>query len=94
MNTLSRKRLVDKLMEAYVDWREACAHVNAAYRYWACETDSRDKVGFGLYVAALDAEQRAADVYAGLVGRAWKLHWGNDPPAQARRGPAWGFDRP
>jgi hypothetical protein len=94
VNTLSRKRLVDKLVEAYVDWREACAHVNDVYRYWACETGSRDKVRFGLYMAALDAEQRAADVYAGLVGRACKVHWGKDPPAEALRGAAWGCDRP
>jgi hypothetical protein len=26
MNKLSKKRLVDRLMEAYVSWREACLH--------------------------------------------------------------------
>jgi hypothetical protein len=37
MNTLSRKRLADKLVEAYVDWRETCARVDDAYRSWASE---------------------------------------------------------
>jgi hypothetical protein len=30
MNRLSRKRLIDKLVAAYVDWREACVRVNDA----------------------------------------------------------------
>jgi hypothetical protein len=25
MNTLKRERLVDELVEAYIDWRETCA---------------------------------------------------------------------
>jgi hypothetical protein len=33
MNRLSRKRLIDKLVVAYVGWREACARVNDAYRW-------------------------------------------------------------
>lgn len=59
MTVLSRKRLIDKLVEAYVDWREACVRVDDAYR--------------GLYVATLDAEEQAADAYAGLVRHAEKL---------------------
>lgn len=38
MNMLSRNRLVDELVEAYVEWREACARVSDAYRFWASET--------------------------------------------------------
>ena len=30
MAALSRKRLIDKLVEAYVDWREACVQVDDA----------------------------------------------------------------
>jgi hypothetical protein len=30
MNTLSRRRRADKLVEACVDWRETCAR-------WACQ---------------------------------------------------------
>ena len=32
MTVLSRKRPIDKLVEAYVDWREACVRVDDAYR--------------------------------------------------------------
>ena len=31
MNTLSRKRVVSELMDAYVSWREACLRVSDAY---------------------------------------------------------------
>jgi hypothetical protein len=94
MNTLSRKRLVDKLVDAYVDWREMCARVNDAYRSWASETAPGDRVTFGLYMAALDAEEQAAEVYAGLVRRADKMRWSEDPPAEPLGGPAWGVGSP
>jgi hypothetical protein len=95
MNTLTRKRLVDELVEAYVDWRETCAQVNDAYRSWASETSLRERVTFGLYMAALDAEQHAAEVYARLVRRAEKLSWSEDPRANrsaGRRGEVAGRD--
>jgi hypothetical protein len=94
MNTLSRTRLVDKLVEAYVDWREACARVDEAYRSWASETGLCASVAFGLYMAALDAEEQAAEFYAGLVRRADKLPWSEDPRAEPLGGPAWGVGWP
>jgi hypothetical protein len=51
-------------------------------------TAPRDRVTFGLYMAALDAEEQAAEVYAGLVRRADKLPWSEDPPAEPLSGPA------
>lgn len=94
MNTLSEKWLVDKLVEAYVAWRETCARVDDAYRSWASETGPRGGVAFGLYMAALDAEERAAEVYAGLVRRARKLAWSEDARAEPLGGPAWGVGWP
>jgi hypothetical protein len=92
--TLTRKRLVHKLIEAYVDWREACTRVDDAYRSWARDTCPRDRVAYGLYMAALDAEQQAADIYAGLVRRASRLAWSDDPAAEALRGLARGCGWP
>ncbi len=94
LNTLSRRQLVDELVEAYVDWREACARVNDAYHAWASEIGPRDRLAFGLYVAALDSEEQAAEVYAGLVRRAAGLPWSEEPPSEPRGGPVWGFDWP
>jgi hypothetical protein len=90
MDTLSRNRLVDKLVEAYVDWLETCASANDAYRFWASGAGPCGSVAFGLYMAALDAEEQAAEVYAGFVRRADKLPWNEPPPTEPLGGPAWG----
>jgi hypothetical protein len=93
VDTLSRERLVDQLVEAYVDWREACARVDDAYRFWAGESGGRGRVAFGSYVAALDAEERSAQVYAVLVRRADALVWSEGSPAEPV-GPAGGVGWP
>jgi hypothetical protein len=87
VNTLRRERLVDRLVEAYVDWRETCDRVNDAYRTCASETGPRGRVAFGMYLAELDAEGEAAEVYAEYVRRAGKLKWSEDAPAQPLGGP-------
>jgi hypothetical protein len=90
MNILRRERLVDELVEAYVDWREACARVDDAYRSWEIGTTSRSKVAFGLYTAALDEEEQAAEGYADLVRRADQLSWSARLPSVPLGGSAWG----
>jgi hypothetical protein len=94
VNTVRREWLVDELVEAYVDWRETCARVSDTYRSWAIETGCCGRVTFGLYMAALDAEEQAAEVYAGLVRRADKLSSSENPPAEPLGGPAWGAGSP
>jgi hypothetical protein len=94
MDTLRRERLVDELVEVYVDWRETCARVDDADRSWANEPARGDRVAFALYIAALDAEEQAAKVYAELVRRADKLPWSKDPPAEPLGGPRCGVDLP
>ena len=90
MNNLRRERLVDQLVEAYVEWRETCARVSDAYRSWASDTTPGDRIAFGLYVAALDAEEQAAVVYAGLVRRFDRLPRREHPPTGRLGRPAWG----
>jgi hypothetical protein len=92
MTALSRKRLIDKLVEAYVDWREACVRVDDAYRASVRESGPWGAVAFGLYVSALDAEERAADEYAGLVRRAEKLRWPQERRLEPFEEPARGSD--
>jgi hypothetical protein len=93
MNTLTRERLVDELVEAYIDWRETCVRVNDAYRSCAGETGPRGRVAFELYTAALDAEQRAAEVYAGLIRRADEMPFSEDPPDEPPSGRTPGVGR-
>ncbi|HEY4827639.1 MAG TPA: hypothetical protein VIH85_12770 [Solirubrobacteraceae bacterium] len=92
MTAPSRKRLIDKLVEAYVDWREACVQVDDAYRACARETGPWGAVAFGLYVATLDAEEQAADAYAGLVRRAARLPWTQERRSEPFREPAHGLE--
>jgi hypothetical protein len=55
---------VDVLLEAYVAWREQCHVVWKAYQLWA-DSDSPDvRLAHAGYLAALDAEERAARTYA------------------------------
>jgi hypothetical protein len=66
---LSHRRLVDKMIDAYVGWREASDLVKDAYRYWGSATGSAASAAYGFYSTALDHEERTAEVYAGLVRR-------------------------
>jgi hypothetical protein len=63
------QRLVDKMIDAYVEWREACRAVNDTYRSWASATGVGAIAEFTRYTAALDTEESAADTYARLVRR-------------------------
>ncbi len=68
-----------------------------AHRSWASETGSWSEVTFVLYMAALDQEEQAAEVYAELVRRADKFSWSERPPTEplgGPDGPAWGDDWP
>jgi hypothetical protein len=60
----------NRLIVAYVGWREACRLVDNAYRSWVGATRPGEALAFGRYTAALEAEERAANVYADLVKRA------------------------
>lgn len=82
MNKLRQKRLVDKLIDAYVTWREACLQVSDAYRSWASESGLRATVAFERYMAALHREESAAEVYASLVRRTSQLVSSEHDPAQ------------
>ena len=94
MHSLNRNRLVDKLVEAYVAWREACAVVDDAYRSWASDIGPRGGAAFGLYVEALDAEERAAESYERLLRRAEKLPWSENRAAAPVGGRARGLGGP
>jgi hypothetical protein len=75
-------------MEAYVGWREACLRVSDTYGSWATGAAPCAAVAFESYMAALDQEERAAEVYAGLVRRAGRLIRGNAYPGEPLGGAA------
>ena len=57
------------MVDAYVDWREEGAAVWHAYERWTCAPPADALFAFAAYQAAVDREERAADVYAGRVTR-------------------------
>jgi hypothetical protein len=69
MNGLIDKRLVDEAMDAYVSWREACVRVEEAYASWVSAAGTRAAAAFRTHAAALDHEERAADVYNRFIQR-------------------------
>jgi hypothetical protein len=73
MRRLTNRRLADKVVDAYVNWREACLLVTDAYRSWARTTGSASTFAFCRYRAALEQEERAAEIYARLVRRVSRL---------------------
>ena len=73
MRKRTETRLGDTMIGAYADWREACRLVRDAYRSWATAIGPGARFAFWRYTAALDAEERAAEVYASLVRRVGHL---------------------
>jgi hypothetical protein len=61
---LPRDRFADAAFQHYLDWREASAACESAYRRWATTDVARDaRLAFAAYTAALDREQQAAAQY-------------------------------
>ena len=56
--------LADAFIDSYVNWREACADVRAAYERWAGGESPRRDFAFERYRAALDWEEHAARIHA------------------------------
>jgi hypothetical protein len=56
--------LVDAVLACYADWREREEAVADAYGQWSAAPADEEAVRFSAYVAALDQEAAAADVYA------------------------------
>ena len=62
----------DEVAQCYVSWCEACYLVRLAYRLWVDSTRAERCLTYAAYVAALDREERAADMYADRIDR---LRW-------------------
>ena len=70
VNTRANGKMVDELMDAYVAWRQACAHLEDAHRRWR-QARRRDAAqAYERCAAALDEEGRAAARYAAVARRA------------------------
>jgi hypothetical protein len=59
----SRDSCVDAFVDSYVDWREDCVTLEAAYQRWTGSARLERGMAFSAYHAALDREEKAAAVY-------------------------------
>jgi hypothetical protein len=78
--------LVDEAVDAYVDWREECATVRDAYERWGRAAAADSGSAFAAYWAAVDREERAAEIYAELMGRLATACRLRSPAPAERRG--------
>src|SRR3954470_8394126 len=85
MTPLIDRQLVDKAIEAYVTWREACIWVTDAYVAWSRQRGSNADVAFGGYTAALHHEECTAARYARVLDRVTKLVGRADAYLEPRR---------
>jgi hypothetical protein len=60
-------KLIDDLMDMYVEWREACIAVSNAYTRWSTVRVAERQSAFEEYRAALDWEELASALYADRV---------------------------
>ena len=65
----SRSKLIDELMDRYVDWREQCLAVGKAYERWSGGPSADRELAFAGYGAALDLEEHASRVYEDCFNR-------------------------
>jgi hypothetical protein len=61
------EQAVDRLVAAYIDWREESVAAREAYRRCDTTQEHGARHAFAAYFAALDREERAAAEYAACV---------------------------
>jgi hypothetical protein len=71
--SLQQKQIVDDAVIAYVEWREESMEVWNAYGWWGSAPSEDVGRAHAAYRAALDREEAAANVYAGLMKRVGHL---------------------
>ena len=67
--SIRKRSAVDLAVDAYVSWREESRAVRNAYLACRHARAAEAAVAFDAYEAALDREERAAEVYAKLMSR-------------------------
>ena len=56
-------KVIDELMDMYVEWRDSCMVLDKAYHRWSSVSASERDRAFVEYRAALDWEEHASAVY-------------------------------
>jgi len=83
-----REQLIDEAFARYLDWLAESEAVKAAYGVWSRAARTDGAVPFAAYRAALDREERAANVYRSVIDQVEQLFGGEERLAGARPGAA------
>jgi hypothetical protein len=70
---MEHERLTDEAFQRYLEWRDECATLEAAYRNWSNAPASGCVFAFAAYTAALEREERAAAQYQALIDEGERL---------------------
>jgi hypothetical protein len=73
MRTGLRDKLIDVVMDAYIEWRQASADLEFAYQRWSLAPSADRASAYAVAAAALDREERAAIFYADEIRAAVRL---------------------
>jgi len=76
-DALTTTCLIDEMIERYVDWREGCTAVRAAYESWSSASPAERVTAFAIYNAALDQEECSARAYAASLHQLKRVLWTN-----------------
>jgi hypothetical protein len=85
------EQAVDRLVAAYLEWREESIAAREAYSRCATTRGHTDRHAFASYLAALDREEQAAAEYAACVERVCSIvshHGGSFVTARTGAGSA------
>ena len=69
MNRILSPWLQDEFVECYGRWREESISVRVSYDRWRDAEPDLEPLAYAAYVAALDREERAADVHRECADR-------------------------
>jgi hypothetical protein len=68
-NRAGQRQMVDAAVDAYLDWREDCTLLDAAYSGWTGSSKADRARTFDAYQRALEREESSANVYAEMIGK-------------------------
>jgi hypothetical protein len=69
MRRRARNRLIDEMIDTYVDWHEQSAAVELAYLRWSVTPSPETELAFLAYREALDREEMASTAYEQIIRR-------------------------
>jgi hypothetical protein len=62
-----REILEEAVRDQHADWRQECAEVQVCFEGWSLAPEQEREQAFARYLAALEDEERASQIYRDLI---------------------------